>query len=102
MYLHLLVSASQNEPRGQVDANAEDIASALDIEASSVAQIIDAMQGRVLDGKMVTGWDKRQPTKEDNSAERTRQWRERHKASQISRDDSSVSVTTNPRKYSPF
>ena len=102
VYLHLLISASQNEPRGQVDANAEDIASALDIEASSVAQIIDAMQGRVLDGKMVTGWDKRQPTKEDNSAERTRQWRERHKASQISRDDSSVSVTTNPRKYSPF
>ena len=77
VYLHLLVSASEEPPRGQTNIHPEDTASALGIETESVQRILDAMQGRVLDGNLVTGWEKRQPIREGNSTERTRKWRER-------------------------
>jgi hypothetical protein len=37
------------------------------------------MQGRVLDGDMVSGWSKRQVEREDGSAERSKRWREAQK-----------------------
>jgi len=37
------------------------------------------MQGRVLDGDYLKGWEKRQPKKEDGSAERSKAWREEQK-----------------------
>lgn len=104
VYLHLLVSASQNEPRGTIDVIPEDIASSLDIETDSVTRIMDAMQNRVLDVDRITGWKKRQPDREDSSKERTKNWRDRnlrHNASPKSCDDLSVSVTQCD-DYSPF
>lgn len=76
VFTFLLTDASANEnERGRTTATDEDIASAFDIDESDVAAIKKAMQGRVLDGDMLAGWSKRQPKKEDNSAERAKAWR---------------------------
>lgn len=85
VYMHVLVSASTNAAeRGRTQSfNCEDVASALDLETMEVAAIVDAMQARVLDGDKVKGWDKRQPAREDDSAERARAWREKQKAEKL-------------------
>lgn len=76
VFTFLLTDASANEnERGRTTATDEDIASAFDLEESDVAAIKKAMQGRVLDGDILAGWSKRQPKKEDNSAERAKAWR---------------------------
>jgi hypothetical protein len=81
VYLHLLVCASNATERGRTQSfSCEDVASALDIDTEQVALIVDAMQGRVLDGDMVAGWEKRQAAREDGSAERAKAWREAKKA----------------------
>lgn len=65
VYLHLLVDASRNVTRGHVTVTTEDLASALDVTDEQIVNVIDAMQGRVLDGDALTGWDNRQPKRED-------------------------------------
>lgn len=57
----------------------EDVAAALDMEPQAVEDIRNAMQGKTLDGDRLSGWEKRQPKREDSSAERTKAWRERKK-----------------------
>lgn len=81
VYLHLLVAASTNATeRGRTQGIcSEDVASALDLETEQVDQIIAAMQGRVLDGDRVSGWDQRQVEREDGSAARAKAWREAQK-----------------------
>lgn len=80
VYVHLLVCASNATERGRTQSfNAEDVASALDLETDQVKAIVDAMQGRVIDGESLTGWDKRQVAREDGSAERAKAWRESKK-----------------------
>ncbi len=59
-YIHLLISASRNVTRGHADVTIEDLASALDSDEEDISSIIEAMQGRVLDGLHLSGWDKRQ------------------------------------------
>jgi hypothetical protein len=81
VYLHLLVCASNAAERGRTQSfNCEDVASALDIDTEQVGAIVDAMQGRVLDGDAVAGWEKRQVAREDGAAERAKAWREAKKA----------------------
>lgn len=81
VYIHILVCASNATERGRTHSfSAEDVASALDMESADVMQIIDAMQGRVLDGDVVRGWEKRQVVREDGSAGRAKAWREAKKA----------------------
>ena len=99
IYLRLLVSASQSEPRGDGRINPVVTADALDISTESVLRIIEAMQGLVMDGDHMTGWDRRQPVKEDNSAERVARFR-RKQASL--RNAESVSVTLDKQRISPF
>jgi len=81
VYLHVLVEASANATeRGRTQSVCvESIATALDLDDDQVHAILDAMQGRVLDGDCVVGWSKRQPEREDGSAERAKAWRERKK-----------------------
>lgn len=95
VYLQLLVSAAQNPVTDEtgvtlhiVTVTNEDIASALDVTVSNVDSVTHAMQGRVLDGKTISGWDKRQvmsfnhrnPGKPAKSgAQRVREYRERQK-----------------------
>lgn len=77
-YLHVLANASANATeRGRTHGfEVEDIASALDVDAEVIHSVMEAMQGRVMDGDKVSGWEKRQPLREDNSAERSRAWRQ--------------------------
>jgi len=91
MYVHLLVDASRNVTRGHVTVTKEDIASALDVTDEQVESVLEAMQGRVLDGDYVTGWSKRQPKREDvgspesgakSAAQRKRDQRERQRTAQ--------------------
>jgi hypothetical protein len=80
VYVHLLVSASSNaDERGRTQVNSEDLASATDLDIEQVESIIASMQGRLLDGDVVSGWEKRQPKREDGSSERSRAWRESQK-----------------------
>ena len=69
VWVQLLVSASQSDQRGSFSILPEDIASALDEEDGAVEAVIAAMQGRVLDGNRLTGWERRQPSKEDGASE---------------------------------
>ncbi|OWK39532.1 Primosomal protein I [Fimbriiglobus ruber] len=81
VYVHLLVCASNAIERGRTQNwNDEDTASALDLGTEQVTAIRSAMQGRVLDGDYLTGWEQRQPKREDNSAERGKAWREAKKS----------------------
>jgi len=79
VFTFVLVNASANaSERGRThNLFADDIAAALDVETGDVEAILDAMQGKVLDGDVLTGWEKRQPKREDGAAERAKQWRER-------------------------
>ncbi|WP_065202515.1 hypothetical protein [Chromobacterium subtsugae] len=69
VYLHLLVDASRNVTRGHVTVTAEDLASALDVTDEDIEAVLAAMQGRVLDGLELSGWDKRQPKREDQGSD---------------------------------
>jgi hypothetical protein len=42
-----------------------------------VTAIIDARQGRFIEGNLIINWEKRQPKREDGAAERAKAWRER-------------------------
>ena len=99
-YLHLLVTASQNVTRGHANVTIEDLASALDASNEAIEAVFEAMQGRVLDGNKLSGWDTRQPKKEDSgnaasvaksSAERKRLQREREKLESISNEGHDLS-----------
>lgn len=89
--LHLMVDASRNVTRGHVTVTAEDVASALDVTDEAIEAIFKAMQGRVLDGDRLSGWERRQPKREDagnpetgakSAAERKQAQREREKQAQ--------------------
>nr|WP_199065064.1 hypothetical protein [Chromobacterium sp. ASV5] len=112
VYLHLLVDASRNVTRGHVDVTTEDLASALDVTEAEIDAVLNAMQGRVLDGQTLTGWEKRQPKKEDAGNEETgaksattrkREQRQREKAARELGEsecghDASRDVTTDKDK----
>lgn len=71
LYVHLLVDASRNVTRGHVDVTTEDLASALDVTERDIESVLSAMQGRVLDGNRLSGWDGRQVKREDDGNEKT-------------------------------
>ena len=94
VYVHLLVDASRNVTnvtnvtRGHVYVTNEDLASALDVTEEAVFSVLSAMQGRVMDGNYLSGWDQRQVKREDDgnpetgartAAQRKREQREREK-----------------------
>ncbi|KAF1032981.1 MAG: hypothetical protein GAK37_00301 [Pseudomonas sp.] len=89
MYVHLLVDASRNVTRGHVTVTKEDIASALDVTDEQVEVVFLAMQGRVMDGDKLSGWEGRQPKREDSgnpetgaksAAQRKKDQRDRERA----------------------
>ena len=58
----------------------EDVATALDSEIEQITTIKESMQGKVLDGDYLTGWERRQPKREDEgSTARSRKHREAKK-----------------------
>lgn len=89
----LMVNASGNaDERGTLrNWDDEDAAAALDMEPEAVSAIMQAMQGKVIEGTRLTGWEKRQPKREDdNAASRKRAQRERERTAA---DDVSRNVT---------
>jgi hypothetical protein len=79
VFVFMLTAASKSAERGRLDAwDDEDVAAALDLEGEHVAAIRDAMQGKTLDGDRLSGWEKRQPKREDDRAtERVKAFREK-------------------------
>jgi hypothetical protein len=100
VYLFMLTDASANATeRGRTQANDEHAASALDLTESDVSSIRQAMQGRLLDGDRITGWEKRQPKREDNSAARAKAWRDAKKTESVSeRDRTQMNAAKRPDK----
>jgi hypothetical protein len=58
----------------------EDVAVRLEFQPEQVCAIREAMQGKVLDGNYLKGWEKRQPKREDNSTVRMRALRAKRDA----------------------
>lgn len=84
VWVFVLEAASSDADRGtigQIDFEAVELL--LGLEEGQCSRILDAMTQRgLIDGNRIASWDKRQPKRErdtDNSAERTRQYRERQK-----------------------
>lgn len=66
LYVTLLVDASKNTmSRGVTTCHDEDLSVTLECDMSQIEQIKQAMQGRVLDGDRLKGWESRQPKRED-------------------------------------
>jgi len=109
MFNILMVQAGANaDERGRTHGNDDDdIGAALDLEPEDVAAIRDAMQGKVLDGTLLMGWEKRQPKREDGSATRAKAWRnakreererERTQANAGERPDADADADSEPPK----
>ena len=75
----MMVNASSNaSKRGSLNGfDIEDVATALDLKDEDVEAILSAMQGKVVDGEFLSGWEKRQPKRDDDSAGRVAAFRER-------------------------
>ena len=89
VYLHLLTDASRNVTRGHVTVTAEDLATALNVTDEQIERVLTAMQGRLIESNYLSGWEKRQPKREDSgdeetgaksAAQRKKEQREREKA----------------------
>ena len=77
----LMVEGGKAGRSGDVSGvRTEDIAAALDMDDAAVDAILEAMQGRVIEGSSLSGWEKRQPKREDSSTQRVREHRERKSA----------------------
>jgi len=105
IYIHLLVSASRNVTRGHVDVTNEDLASALDSDDDAISAVLNAMQGRVLDDDYLTGWERRQPKREDlqrvdngakSAAQRKRDQRDRERQQNQQNNDVTESHALSP------
>jgi len=105
VYVHLLTIASAAVERGFVKGlDSEDLASALDIDSEAVDAVLSAMQGRVIEGEKLSGWDNRQANREDGAAERAKAWREKKKAEKDQANAANGSRTqtnANERKRTP-
>lgn len=91
IWMAILEHASASKNRGSIDGfNPKMTALALELDVDTVERVVAAMRECDLiasDGR-ITNWEKRQPKREDSSAERTREWRERKAAAATQRDAS--------------
>lgn len=81
----LTVSGGAVRPGEISDMSIEDAAAALDMDEDAVSSILSAMEGRVISSGCLSGWEKRQPKREDDSSQRVREYRERKKQ-EVKRD----------------
>lgn len=102
VFVLMLTNASANDDARGALANwsDEDTAAALDIDADAVTAIREAMQGKTLNGDKLSGWAKRQPKREDNSAERVKAFRERskHPVTQCNAEKRTETLDTEERR----
>ncbi|THF64341.1 hypothetical protein [Pseudothauera rhizosphaerae] len=94
----MLECASASSERGTlVGWDDEDAAAGLDMDAQAVSAIREAMQGKTLDGLSVTGWGRRQPKREDGSAARAKDWRERKALEKAASSEERTQTNANER-----
>lgn len=90
-------SANANERGRTHNLFADDIAAALDLPEADVEAILTAMKGKVLDSDgRLSGWEKRQPKREDSSAERAKKWRDERKRTQTNANERPETETDIP------
>jgi hypothetical protein len=83
VFVFMLTNASKAQERGTLaNWSDEDVGAAIDVDAEHVAAIREAMQGKTLDGDRLTGWNRRQPKREDGASERAKEWRNRNRTQQ--------------------
>ena len=101
VFTYMLANASSNPAeRGRLHGfNADDVAAALDMDEASVEAIMKAMHGKVLYGDLLTGWERRQPLREDDSTNRVRAFRARKAAlNDAKRDVTPCNAAKRPRE----
>ena len=90
----VLENASESTERGTLEGwNDEVVAIALDLELEQVSRILDVMRscGMLDEAGNVTAWGKRQPRREDSSAERMRRHRQqKSQAHHVTQSDAAV------------
>ncbi len=81
VFAMMLTNAGSNtvQPGTLLSWDHEDAGAALDMDGEDVAAIFEAMQGKVLDGFKLSGWERRQPKREDNSVSRVKAYRDRQR-----------------------
>jgi hypothetical protein len=80
VFTFMLVNAADPEHRGVLkNWSDEDVAEALGMQPNAIERIRTHMNAKVLDGDKLMGWERRQPKREDGSADRARKWREAQK-----------------------
>lgn len=73
LFTHLMLEANEADDRGSLNAvDIEDVASTLDCDEEAVQAILQAMDGRVIEDGRLSGWDRRQPLREDSGNPQTR------------------------------
>lgn len=78
LYTYMLTIAGGADRPGSIsDLSVEEAAAALDMDEDAVSSILDAMESRVTEAGRLSGWEKRQPKREDDSSQRVREHRER-------------------------
>jgi hypothetical protein len=107
VFAHMLTTADKNG--NLVNWCDEDVAAALEYKVELVCAIREAMQGKVLDGNHLKGWDNRQPNGNDLSTKRVRAFRERRNDLKRSetpeekrREDSSLRSESKNKNLSVF
>lgn len=98
----LLECASQDDDRGSIETfDPESIDALLQLDDGSTQAVIDALSNgkrpRIVDGH-IANWGKRQPVREDGSAERAKEWRERKKQEKTASFDDSNSDRTHSER----
>ena len=79
LFTLMMTTASAADDRGSLSSlNIEDAAAALDMDEDQIAAILGAMDGRVISDGRLSGWERRQPKREDDSAQRVREFRKRN------------------------
>lgn len=79
VWMHMMINASASSERGTLEGwNDRIVAASLGIPGDAVTAIREAMQGLVLEGQRLTGWDKRQRAS-DNVADRVQRHRNKAK-----------------------
>lgn len=96
LFTLMLTTASAADDRGDISSlTNEDAAAALDMDEEDVAAIREAMQGRVIEGNRLSGWERRQPKRErenDHSSQRVKEHRQRAKDA-VTKDETPCNAT---------
>ena len=95
VFTFMLVRASQNVPRGTIDGWSDEVVGvALNLPANAIERIRTQSTGLLLDGTKLIGWERRQPKREDGSAERSSAWRQRQKEAPNATDRNRTQTNT--------